>query len=134
MSEELKPLTAADSGFDADEPNIKGIFLFMVLMIGLFIAVVIGVTYYYNYVFEQTEERQLLDPPSEQLAELHAREKAELTHYSYADKAKGQVRIPVARAMELIEREAAAGKLRYPQADQAPKKPEPVAAPAASEK
>ena len=134
MSEELKTITAADAGFDADEPNIRGIFLFMVVMVALFIAVVVGVTNYYNYVFNQTEEDQLLSQPSAQLAELRAREQAELNHYSFVDKAKGQVRIPVAQAMALIEKEAAAGKLRYPQTDQAPKKAEPVAAPAASGK
>ena len=27
MSEELKPITAADAGFDADEPNARGILI-----------------------------------------------------------------------------------------------------------
>jgi hypothetical protein len=131
MSEELKPTTAADAGFDADEPNVRGVFLFMVVFVGMFIAVVVGVTYYYNYVYNQDEYQMVLAPPSQQLAALHAREDAELTHYSYVDKAKGQVRIPITRAMELLASEAAAGKLRYPQADQA-KNAEPAAQTAAS--
>jgi hypothetical protein len=128
MSDELKPITPEQiaAGFDTDEPNTRGLFLFLAVMIGMFIAVVVGVTSYYNYTYEQTEAAQLLDKPSEELAAIRANDAWTLAHYGFADKAKGQVRIPVMRAMELIEKEAAAGKLRYPQADQAPKKPEPA--------
>lgn len=124
MSEELKPITAADAGFDADEPNTRGIFVFLAVMVVMFITVVVGVSYYYQYVYNQTEYQNVLAPPSQQLADLHARENWELTHYSYIDKAKGQVRIPINRAMELLAEEARQGKLRYPQQDQPPEKPE----------
>lgn len=134
MSEELKPITAADAGFDADEPNTRGIFIFLAVMTAMFIAVVTGVTYYFRYSYEKVEYETLLAPPSQQLAELRAREDWDLTHYGYLDKAKGQVRLPIARAMELLTQEAAAGKLRYPQNDQAPKKVEPAPAPATSGK
>lgn len=126
--EELKPITAADAGFDADEPNIKGLFLFLVATVALFIVVAVGVTYYFNYAYGQVEQQQLLGMPSEQLAELRAREAWNLTHYGYLDKAKGQVRLPINRAMELITSEAASGKPKYPQVDQAPKKVEPAPA------
>jgi hypothetical protein len=127
MSEELKPITEADAGFDADEPNTRGILVFMGAMVVMFIAVVLGVTYYYKYVFEQAEFDKVLAPPSVQLGELRAREDWNLSHYGYLDKSKGQVRIPVDRAMELLVKESADGKLRYPQVDQAVKKLEPVA-------
>jgi hypothetical protein len=126
MSEELKPITAADAGFDAEEPNAMGILLFTGATVVLFIAVVIGVTYYFNHVYERREYEQVLAPPSQQLKELHAREDQELTHYTYVDKAKGQVRIPLNRAMELLVKEAAEGKLKYPTVDQPVKKVEPV--------
>lgn len=128
MSEELKPITAADAGFDSEEPNAKGILLFTGATVVLFIAVLVGVTYYFNNVYERREYEQVLAPISEQLKELHAREDWNLTHYQYVDKATGQVRIPLNRAMELLVKEAAEGKLKYPTVDQAPKKPEPVAA------
>ncbi len=134
MSEELKPITAADAGFDADEPNTRGIFIFLAVMVGMFIAVVVGVTNYFRYSYDRVEYENVLAPPSEQLAELHARENWDLTHYSYIDKTKGQVRIPITRAMELLTQEAAQGKLRYPQIDQAPKRVEPAPAPATSGK
>ncbi len=128
MSDELKTITAADAGFDADEPNTRGIVVFLISMVLIFIAVVLGVTYYFKYVYEQAEYEKVLAPPSEQLRDLRAREDWNLTHYGYMDKAKGQVRIPLDRAMELLVKEAADGKLRYPQVDQAVKKLEPVPA------
>ena len=128
MSEELKPITAADTGFDAEEPNARGILLFTGATVILFIAVVIGVSYYFNYMRDQQEYKQLLSRPSEELKTLHDRENWELTHYQVLDKTKGQVRIPLDRAMELLVSEAATGQLKYPTVDQAPKKPEPVAA------
>jgi hypothetical protein len=135
MSEELKPITAADEGFDADEPNTRGIFIFLVATVAMFAAVVVGVSYYYNSVYEETVYEEVMAPASQQLASLHAREDWNLTHYGYLDKAKGQVRIPIDRAMELLTEEAAAGKLRYQQNDQPVKKVEPaaqMAAPAAA--
>jgi hypothetical protein len=128
MSEELKPITAADAGFDAEEPNAMGILLFTSVTVVLLIAVVIGVTYYFNNVYERREYEQVLAPPSEQLKELHAREDWELTHYQYVDKTTGQIRIPLNRAMELLVKEASEGKLKYPTVDQPVKKIEPVVA------
>ena len=127
MSEELKPITASDVGFDADEPNTRGIFIFIVASVAMFAAVVVGVSYYYNSVYERIEYENVLAPPSQELATLHTREEWNLTHYGYLDKAKGQVRIPIDRAMELLAQEAAAGKLRYPRDDQPVKKVEPAA-------
>lgn len=127
MSDELKTITAADAGFDADEPNTRGILVFLLSMVVIFIVVVLGVTYYFKYVYEQAEYEKVLAPPSEQLQELRNREDWNLTHYGYADKAKGQVRIPLDKAMELLVKEAADGKLRYPQVDQAVKKADPAA-------
>jgi hypothetical protein len=132
MSEELKPITAADTGFDADEPNARGILGFLVATVVLFIAVVVGVTYYYDYVYQREEYEKVLSVTSDELKALHAREDWNLTHYGYLDKAKGEVRLPIARAMELLAVEAAAGKLKYPTADQAPKKPEPATQTAAA--
>ncbi len=42
------------------------------------------------------------DDGNQEVADLHAREDLLLQHYSYVDKASGTVRIPIARAMELI--------------------------------
>jgi uncharacterized iron-regulated membrane protein len=126
MSDELKPITAADTGFDAEEPNTRGILILTAGTIVLFVLVLVGITYYFNHRYEQQEYEALLAPPSEELANLRRRDEWNLTHYAYRDKAKGQVRIPIERAMELLVKEAAEGKLHYPTVDQAPKKVEPV--------
>ena len=96
----------------------------------MFIVLLTGITYYFNYVHEQEEYEKVLAPPSQQLKALHARENWQLEHYSYADRSKGQVRIPIARAMELLVNESAAGKLPYSTVDQPVKKAEPPLAPA----
>ena len=76
---------------------------------------------------------KVLAPPSEELKALHNRDDWSLTHYSYADKKNGVVRIPLDRAMELFVKEAAAGKLFYPAKNTLPRRgreePAPAAAP-----
>ena len=46
--------------------------------------------------------RLLLNDGDQQVANLHAREDLLMDHYSWINQAKGQVRIPIERAMELI--------------------------------
>jgi hypothetical protein len=57
------------------------------------------------------------DDGNEDTAELHAREDLLLNYYSWADRSKGKVRIPIERAMELI---AQRGLHVAPAAQQAP--------------
>jgi hypothetical protein len=57
------------------------------------------------------------DDGNEDTAELHAREDLLLNYYSWADRSKGKVRIPIERAMELI---AQRGLRVAPTAQQAP--------------
>jgi hypothetical protein len=42
------------------------------------------------------------DDGNQEMADMHVREDLLLTHYSWADREKGKVRIPISRAMELI--------------------------------
>ncbi len=46
--------------------------------------------------------RVQVDDGDEDLAELHEREDLLLDHYSWVDQSKGEVRIPIERAMELL--------------------------------
>jgi hypothetical protein len=59
-----------------------------------------------NKVAELTQTfptpRVQTDDGNQDVADLHAREDLLLDHYSWADRAKGKVRIPIERAMELI--------------------------------
>lgn len=43
------------------------------------------------------------DDGNQEMADMHAREDLLLNHYTWADREKGKVRIPIERAMELVE-------------------------------
>ncbi len=65
-----------------------------------------------NAVMEQQQLSQMvqrfptprlqIDDGDQDIAELHAREDLLLDHYSWIDRSSGKVRIPIARAMQLI--------------------------------
>src|ERR1700761_5753892 len=65
-----------------------------------------------NAVMEQQQLNEMVqrfptprlqtDDGNEEIAELHAREDLLLDHYSWVDRSSGKVRIPIARAMQLI--------------------------------
>ncbi len=80
----------------------------------LLILTIVALQAYFNQIWEEAVYEKVLAPPSEELKALHYREDWFLTHYSYADKKNGVVRIPLDRAMQLFSEEAAAGKLFYP--------------------
>jgi hypothetical protein len=56
---------------------------------------------------EGPPEPRLQTTPAEDLAQLRAREDTILDGYGWEDRAGGVVRIPIARAMELVAKEAA---------------------------
>ena len=56
---------------------------------------------------EGPPEPRLQTTPAEDLAQLRAREDTILDGYGWEDRATGVVHIPIARAMELVAREAA---------------------------
>lgn len=98
------------AGFDTGEPKaryiaVAGVALFVVLA-----AIILGVQWYYDSVREQQVFVKQLQPVSQDLKALHAREEADLTQYRYVDRAKGTVRLPIERAMELIVKERGNGK------------------------
>lgn len=124
------PVTA-DLGYDRSEPQIGPILVNIVGII-LILAVVIGaVHFYYETYHERIVEATQLTPVSQDLLDLRAKEDQALNSYGVADKAAGTVRIPLARAMELVLAEAKEGKPKYPVAPYAVKKVEDAAAPAA---
>jgi hypothetical protein len=65
-----------------------------------------------NAVMEQQQLQQMVqrfptprlqtDDGNEEIAEMHAREDLLLDYYSWVDRSSGKVRIPIARAMQLI--------------------------------
>jgi hypothetical protein len=65
-----------------------------------------------NAVMEQNQLNQMvqrfptprlqIDDGDEDIAEMHAREDLLLNHYSWVDRSSGKVRIPIARAMQIL--------------------------------
>jgi hypothetical protein len=93
-------------GFEISEPRTGLIALVGAGMVILLAVVILGVEAYYDHVRDQQIFVKQLQPVSEDLRALHAREDADLDSYRYIDRAKGTVRLPINRAMELIIEEA----------------------------
>jgi hypothetical protein len=65
-----------------------------------------------NAVMEQNQLNQMVqrfptprlqtDDGNQEIAEMHAREDLLLNHYSWVDRSSGKVRIPIARAMQIV--------------------------------
>jgi hypothetical protein len=134
MSEEdLRPVIPADpsQGFDRAEPSSGAIATFMIGSLILLVLTILAIQQYFDHIWNQAVYEKVLAPPSEQLKEVRGRDDWNLTHYMFMDKASGQVRIPIDKAMELNLLDAAAGKTFYPAKAYVPKPELPaVAAPA----
>ncbi len=123
MAETVVQKPAAN--FEATEANTRFIALFGASTLIALVAIIFGLQWYVDRSEQQQIFVKVLEPVSEDLKALHAREDAELNSYQYIDRTKGTVRLPIDRAMQLLAQESAEGKLWYPAA------PVPVPPPAA---
>ncbi|MGA3204498.1 MAG: hypothetical protein ABSF12_18560 [Bryobacteraceae bacterium] len=137
--EDGKEVVPADprEGYDRDEPSAGAIVAFAVISLLLLVLTIGAIQQYFEHIWNEAVYEKILAPPSELLREVRGRDDWNLTHYMYMDKASGQVRIPVERAMELNLQDAAAGKTFYPAKATVPKNEAPAfavpgAAPAAA--
>ena len=90
-------------GYEKSEPRVGLVAaVFGAIVVGL-ILVVLGVQAIYDRVLQQQIYVKVLEPVSEDLKDLRAREDEQLHSYRYIDRASGAVRIPIERAMELLE-------------------------------
>jgi hypothetical protein len=128
--EDGKEIIPADphEGFDRAEPSAGAITTFMVGSLILLVLTILAIQQYFDHIWNEAVYEKVLAPPSEQLREVRGRDDWNLTHYMYLDKASGQVRIPIEKAMELNLQDAAAGKTLYPAKAYVPKPEIPAAA------
>lgn len=133
MSDHQPTVEPTNEGFDPGEVDAVSVSLFGGIIVAVIIAVFIGVTLYWDKFLNGRYKEVVEAAPTAQLEDLHKREDATLNSYSYVDKAKGQVRIPIDRAMQLLISEVQAGKTPYNTKDteKKPEAPAPGAAPAA---
>jgi len=125
MSEHLSPIDPQNPGFDPSEPNAKGLTVFLLVSVIGLVVIYFVTKGFYEFMDERQEELSVQSQPSSDLAAIHAREDAQLKTYGYIDKTKGVVQLPVDRAMELVAKEAAEGKVKYSTAPTPVKKAEP---------
>jgi len=104
----------AGGGYDRHDPNVGFLALFGFALIVVLVLVILGIQYYHDRVKEQQIFIKVLQPESQALKDLRAREDQELHTYQYINREKGQVRLPIDRAMKLLAAEYAAGKTFYP--------------------
>ena len=111
---------AGKSGVDFDRSEPRALLIASIgiaSILGL-TAMILGVQAYFDNLHEQQMYEKVLVPVSQDLKNLHTQEDQELNTYKYIDRNKGIVQIPISRAMQLIEQEAAAGKIEvFPPAD-----------------
>jgi hypothetical protein len=102
----------AGAGYETRDVNLRKVAFLAALMILALVASVVFVWDYFVGEREQLYEQVVLSKPSAELRELRAREAEELETYKLLDSAKGQYRIPIDRAMELLAAEAYHQKLQ----------------------
>jgi hypothetical protein len=100
---------------DFDRRNAKAgpiaiISLVSILVIAIF---VVGVYWFYTVTYEQVEHDQFTGVASKELIAIREREDEQLHKYGYINKEKGIVRLPVERAMQLVEEEARTGRVGW---------------------
>lgn len=106
--------TQIGDGYDRHDPNVRFLALFGFALIVVLVLVVLGIQYYHDRVKEQQIFIKVLQPESQALKDLRVREDQDLHTYQYINREKGQVRLPIDRAMKLLLAEYAAGKAFYP--------------------
>lgn len=114
-----------DEGFDRHEPKSGMIALVSGATVLFLIGMIVFVYWFYTVAYESVEYSQYSGKASQELQAIHDREEEHLHRYSYIDKEKGLVRIPIDRAIDLMVTEFQQdGKVFY-NTTAYPAKPEP---------
>ena len=121
----------ASEGFDRSEPATGSIWGFTIGSVVILVVVIFALQQYFTKIWNDAVQDKVLAAPSSQLEDVRNRDAYALTHYSYQDKSKGIVRIPLDRAQEMVLQDAAQGKTFYPAKPTVPKSPEEQAKEAA---
>jgi len=99
--------------YDRHDPKAGLITGISVGVLALLLVMIIGVYWLYTVAYEKVEFDQFTGVASKELQAIHEREEEQLHKYSYIDKEKGVIRVPIDRAMEIIDAEYKAGQVSY---------------------
>jgi hypothetical protein len=114
---ELNPQNQAHSApevdYDRHEPKSGLIAIISGVTIVVLVGMILGIYWLYVVAYETVDQQQYSGVPSKELEAIRLREADQLYKYSYIDKEKGIVRLPVDRAMEIVAAEFARGAVAY---------------------
>lgn len=99
--------------YDRHDPKAGLITGISVGVLALLLVMIIGVYWLYTVAYEKVEFDQYSGVASKELQGIHEREEEQLHKYAYIDKEKGVIRVPIDRAIELMEAEYKAGQVSY---------------------
>lgn len=102
-------------GVDYDRRDAKSglIAAVSVSILGLLVVFIVGIYWLYVVAYEKVDQEVYSGAPSKELQAIHDREDENLHRYSFIDKERGVVRIPIDKAMEIVAAEFAEGKVNY---------------------
>jgi len=116
-------------GFDPTEPEASRITMFVVISVATLVLTIVAVQRYFESAWTSAVTEKVLTTAPPELKDQRALEAWRMTHYEYTTPAKAEVRLPLARARELVLAEAAQGKTFYPAKSTVPKVEAPKEAP-----
>jgi hypothetical protein len=99
--------------FDRRDPKPGLIAVISVVTVLILTVFCSGIYWLYTVYYEQVEFTQYTGVASKELIAIHEREDEQLHKYSYINKERGIVRLPVERAMEVIAMEAKQGRFNW---------------------
>ncbi|MBZ0265488.1 hypothetical protein K8I28_12560 [bacterium] len=92
-------------GYEKKDTRAKPILIVAVISMVILATFFVLLNEYFIMTKEAMVEEMVLKPQSAQLRELRAQEAEILNSYSIVDESSGVYRIPISRAMELIDAE-----------------------------
>lgn len=100
--------------YDRHEPRSGAIAVITVAVSVLLVVMIVGVYWLYTLAYEQVEHEQFTGVSSVELQAVHDREEEQLHRYSFINKEQGVVRVPIDRAIEMLDAEYRdGGKVSY---------------------
>jgi hypothetical protein len=99
--------------YDRHEPKSGLIALVSGSILVMLAVMIVGIYALYMNAYETVDYDQYSGVASKELQAIHEREEDQLHRYSFIDKEKGIVRVPIDRAMEIVAAEYGEGKVGY---------------------
>ena len=94
-----------NSGYEKSDVHVPSVLVVVVLSAIAIIASLVVVDQYFVYSTERAYYERVLAVQSEELREMRAQESGQLNSYGVVDAKKGVYRLPIERAMKIVNME-----------------------------